>query len=200
MADRLGHADARRRAFVRAYPPVRPCIAEYGFEFPAFLAAQGAQATPPYLQPFAELEWHVGQVSIAISEPALVWSDLVCVGADALPGVRLRLQPGLRYVHGTWAIDDLMKVYLTASPPDLFTLADGDTWLEIRGARGAVQFTRLDPATFLFRSALVDGRATWGRRGARARMRRAFDTAHALIALVADGLVTALTPETGVDA
>jgi hypothetical protein len=188
------------RAFVRAYPPVRPCIAEYGSEFPTFLAAQDAQATTPYLQPFAELEWHVGQVSIAISEPALAWSQIVCGGADALPGVRLRLQPGLRYVHGRWVIDDLMKVYLTGSPPDLFTLADGDTWIEIRGARGEVEFTRLDPATFLFRTALVDD-LPLGDAAERALERdEQFDTARALTILVADGLVTAITAERRVGA
>lgn len=186
--------------FVRAHPPVRPCIAEYGSEFPTFLAAQDAEATPPYLQPFAELEWHVGQASIAVSEPPVAWSRLVCVGAEALPGVGLRLQPGLRHVHAAWAVDDLMKVYLTGSAPDRFTLADTDACIEIRGARGEVQFTRLDPATFLFRTSLAMGRSL-GDAVERALERdEGFDTAHALTALVADGLVTALTPETGVDA
>ena len=188
------------RAFVRAHPPVRPCIAEYGAEFPTVLGAHDPGATPPYLQQFAELEWHVGQVSIATSQPPLVWSQFVCVGAEGLLGVRLTLQPGLRFVHATWAIDDLMKIYLTGSAPDRFTLADGDTWIEIRGARGEVRFTRLDPATFLFRTALLVG-LPLGDAAERALARdERFDAAHALIALVADDLVTAITPEAGVEA
>lgn len=188
------------KVFLRAYPPDRPCIAEYGSEFPTFLAAQDAEATLPYLQPFAELEWHVGQVSIAISEAPVAWSQLVCVGAEALPKVGLTLQPGLRHVHAAWAIDDLMKVYLTGSAPDRFTLADTDACIEIKGARGEVQFMRLDPATFLFRTALAMGRSL-GDAAERALDRdERFDTAHALTALVVDGLVTALNPETGVDA
>lgn len=186
------------RVFVRAHPPSHPCIAEYGSDFPIFLTTQDTHAARPYLQQFAELEWHVGQVSIATSEPALAWSHVVCAGADSLPGVRLTLQPGLRYVHGTWGIDDLMKVYLTGSAPDLFTLADGDTWIEIRGARGELQFTRLDPAAFLFRTALLEG-LSLGDAAARALDRdERFDTAYALTTLVADGLVTAITHEAGV--
>jgi hypothetical protein len=97
-------------------------------------------------------------------------------------------------------IDDLMKVYLTGSPPDLFTLADGDTWIEIRGARGEVEFTRLDPATFLFRTALVDD-LPLGDAAERALERdEQFDTARALTILVADGLVTAITAERRVGA
>jgi len=135
------------RAFVRAHPPGHPCIAEYGSEFPIFLAAQDAEATPPYLQQFGELEWHVGQVSIAISEPALAWSQIVCVGADALPGVRFRLQSGLRYVHATWAIDDLMKVYLTGSPPDLFTLLKYNSWeFTVKLFEDEYKVPLLDPA------------------------------------------------------
>jgi Putative DNA-binding domain len=186
-------------AFVRAHPPVRPCIAEYGFQFPIFLGAQDAAGTAPYLQQFSELEWHVGQVSIAISEPALAWSQIACVGAGALPEVKVRLQPGLRYLQATWAIDDLLKVYLAGSAPDRFALAEEDTWIQIRGARGEVQFTRLDPATFLFRTALLNG-LPLGDAAERALERdERFETGQALIAVVAEGLIAAIMHETEVE-
>lgn len=187
-------------AFVRAHPPVRPCIAEYGADFPFFLAAYDPGAAPAYLQQFAELEWHVGQVSIAISGPPVAWSQLASLGAEGLPGVRLRLQPGLRFAQAAWAVDDLMKIYLTGAAPEQFTLAAGEFGLEIRGARGEVGFTRLDPATFLFRTGLLDGQPL-GDAAERALERdEGFDTAHGLTSLVADGLVAAIVSEPDVHA
>ncbi|MGH9200140.1 MAG: HvfC/BufC family peptide modification chaperone, partial [Vicinamibacterales bacterium] len=145
------------RAFVRAHPPARPCIAEYGSDFPAFLTAHLSGAMPPYVQSFGELEWAVAHASIAISEPAVAWSDLVAIDANALPGTVLRLQPGVRYLHAVHAVDELLKIYLVGSEPEQFTLADGDAWIQVRGARGDVAFARLDAATFVFRTAVLAG-------------------------------------------
>ncbi len=182
------------RAFVRTHPPQRPCIAEYGEDFPRFIASyEGGRV--PYLRQFAEMEWQVGQVSIAVDEPALTWSELARVGADALSGVRLGLQSGLRYVHGTWAIDRLMKVYLAGSPPDRFALVEGDAWIEVRGARGDLWFSRLDRATFTFRASLLEGQPLGSAAERALGCDEGFGVGRALTALVADGLVTIVFPE-----
>jgi hypothetical protein len=54
------------RAYARLHPPERPCIAEYGRDFPQFLAGFGRAASLPYFESFAVLEWVFGQVSIAV--------------------------------------------------------------------------------------------------------------------------------------
>lgn len=188
------------RTFVRAHPPARPCIAEYGSDFPAFLTAFHSGALPSYVRSFAALEWAVSQTSIAISEPPVEWPDLVAIGADALPGTALRLQPGLQYVHSRHAVDDLLKVYLVGSAPEQFTLADGDAWIQVRGARGDVDLARLDAPTFAFRSAALAG-LPLGDAVERALQRDAgFETAPALRTLIAEGLVTSIGPSTRVDA
>jgi hypothetical protein len=183
-------------AFVRAHPPTRPCIAEYGSDFPAFVAAFHTGAMPPYVRPFAELEWAVAQASIAITEPHVAWSDVVAVGAEALPGSSVRLQPGLRFAHVKHALDELMKVYLGGAEPDRFTLVEEDVWIQVRGARGDVGFTRLDAPTFTFRTALLGGR-TLGHAAEEALERDAgFDTASALRVLIAEGLAASIGPGT----
>jgi len=106
------------RAFVHAHPPSRPCVAEYGEDFPAFLARSDAGGAVPYLRSFAELEWHVGQAAIAVED--------------------------VRYMPAEWAVDDLIKLYLTDSSPEQFELAHEEVWLEIRGSRGDVEITRLE--------------------------------------------------------
>src|ERR1700704_2581225 len=59
------------RAFVHRHPPMAPCIAEYGAEFPQFLAQRVGAEQIPYLCSFVELEWHLGHAAVAIDHPAL---------------------------------------------------------------------------------------------------------------------------------
>jgi Putative DNA-binding domain len=184
------------RAFVRLCPPSRPCLAEYGDRFPSFLASYEGGAALPYVRSFAELEWHVGQVSIAIAKPALTWSDITRVGVDALPEATLTLQPGLRYLRAAWAVDELMKLYLVDTAPPRFELAAGDFWIEIRGARGELEIRRLDEPTVMLRESLVRGQRLTDAATRAIERDATFDLATAVMELVANGLVTAMTPPT----
>jgi hypothetical protein len=105
------------RRFVREHPPQAPCIAEYGAAFPDFLSQSPGAERLPYLGEFAELEWHVGQVAIAVDD--------------------------VRYLHATWPVDELITFYLTDTAPDRLELAPIDTWIEVRGGRGEFRFARL---------------------------------------------------------
>ncbi len=234
------------RQFVRRRPPSRPCIAEYGEDFPVFLAAERGAATLPYLRSFAELEWHLGRLSLAVTLPALGQSDLSTLvpwkrdsldksrsaapgwqGAttenighirgrsnaasrDAPPGsyvtnhvsrgldpdtlmnVRITLQPGVHYFHAAWDIDNLIRLFLTDSAPDQFSLQSGDAWIELRGARGDLQMNRLERASFAFRAALAAGQLLGDAAIAAIDLGPTFDAGQALATLVTDGLVTAI--------
>jgi Putative DNA-binding domain len=182
--------DEATRGYVRTHPPRRPCIAEYGENFPAFLSNHVCAADLLYVPGFADLEWHLGQVSVAVDRPAMPWSDVVQLGSEGLMNAHVLLQPGLRFLYTRWAIDHLMTAYLTDSAPDTFVLDIQDIHIEIRGARGALQFERVDPATFAFRSALL-GHRTLGDAAESALERDPdFDAGRALAALVSVGLVT----------
>jgi hypothetical protein len=179
------------RAYVRAYPPRRPCIAEYGDDFPEFLATHGRAAALPYLASFAALEWAVGQTSIAIDSPPLAWPDLATLGQERLLDTALRLQPGVRHLRSSWRVDELMTMYLRGTETERFELSPEATFIEVRGARGALQVARLDAASFEFRAALANGR-TIGDAAVCALDRNAsFDAGEALRQLVQAGLVSA---------
>src|SRR5262249_24093133 len=122
--------------FVWQHPPATPCIAEYGEEFPRFLSTYLGGARVPYLCSFAELEWHLGQVAIAVDQPALALHAFSTVEINTLMDTSLMLQAGLRYLHASWPVDDLMKLYLTDTAPPEYRLAPTDVWLEVRGSRG----------------------------------------------------------------
>jgi len=142
--------------FVRQHPPAAPCIAEYGEEFPRFLSTYLDAPRVPYLCSFAELEWHLGQVAIAVDQPALALDAFSTVEINTLMGTSLMLQTGLRYLHASWPVDGLMKLYLTDMAPSEYPLAPADVWLEVRGARGEFQINRLNAAEFVFRKAVLE--------------------------------------------
>jgi hypothetical protein len=170
-------------AYVRAQPPRQPCIANYGEGFPKFLANWGAP-TLPYLESFAELEWLVGHVAIAIDHAPLAWPALTELGPERLLEAVLTLQPGARYLRATHGVDRLMTTYLSDTEPERFVLPEAKTFIEVRGARGAVQFARLDGATFVFRTELAAGRTIGDAAGRAIDYDTAFDPGAALRLLV----------------
>ena len=101
------------------------------------------------------------------------------------------MQPGVHYVHAGWNIDTLIRLYLTDSAPDHFTLERGDTWIELRGARGELRINRLTRTNYTFRSALLAGRPLGDAAISALDLDATFDAGHALAALITDGLVTA---------
>jgi hypothetical protein len=112
-------------SFVRGHPPSRPCIAEYGEEFPRYLGAHPTAASLPYLAQFAELEWHLGRLALATDASA-----------------------NAQYIHLAWSLDELIGFYLTDTAPEEYALRQEDVWLEIRGLRGALQLNRLTSGEF----------------------------------------------------
>src|SRR5271165_2838964 len=143
-------------AFVRRHPPTAPCIAEYGADFPRFLAEREELTGLTYLRWFAELEWLLVHAAIVIDLPPLDLQNLAD-HRDHLADIELVGQPGLRYFASPWPIDELMKLYLTDAAPEQYALSAADVWLEIYGSRGAIRFDRLEHGEFLFRQAVVAG-------------------------------------------
>lgn len=111
---------AAARAFVHEYPPARPCIAEYGDEFPAFLGRSPAAAQLPYLEQFATIDWHLGRLALAVDEPPIV----------------LRID---------WSLDELFTFFLSGQAPDTYVLRAEPVWLELGGARGELTIQRHSP-------------------------------------------------------
>jgi hypothetical protein len=183
---------AAARDFVHRHPPMAPCIAEYGANFPGFLAGLDALAAMPYLRSFAELEWHLGCVSVAIDHPPLAIQALASLSGDQLADLELRMQPGLVHLHSPSPIDELMKLYLSGTAPDTFVLQPCDVWLEIAGVRGQFRIDRLGQAEFAFRRALAAGSTIGGAAELALDADAAFDPGQALGSVLAAGLAVAI--------
>ncbi len=179
--------DDAAKAFVSRHPPAAPCIAEYGGDFPRFLAERAETRSLGCIRDFAELEWHLGHAAIAVDSPAIDLQALAAYG-DRVADIGLVVQGGLRYLASPWPVDDLMRLYLTETAPDSFVLSATDVWLEIGGSRGAIRFDRLDRGTFVFRRALAEGH-TLGVAGEQAlEADESLDVGAALRSLIGKGL------------
>ncbi len=179
-------------AFVSRVPPSRPCIAEYGEDFPAFLADWHGAASLPYLQQFAALEWQLARVSLAVDLPPVTPADLQIIGSERLAEAQLLLQPGLHHVRLDWALDELFTLYLTDHSPEAFALTPGPVFLEVRGSRGELRLTRLTPADFSFRSALAAGATLMDAMASAMEIDQAFDPGTGLVDALGLNLVTAV--------
>jgi hypothetical protein len=177
------------RQFVQKHPPTRPCIAEYGEDFPAFLATRLGATETPYAGQFAELEWHLARLSLAVDVPSMTAADLSAFDTAALENATLTLQPGLHYMRANWAIDELMSLYLFDRAPDRFVLDAGDVWIELRGVRGVLRLNRRSHADFVFRAALAAGHSLGDAAVSALEIDANFDAGQALITLLDDGLV-----------
>jgi hypothetical protein len=175
--------------FVRHHPPTRPCLAEYGGSFPAFLTAQMSEGQVPYLGQFAALEWHLGRLSLAVAGAGPTRADLSAFDPGALPDATLTLQPGVRFFSAQWAIDELMSLYLAEEEPDRFALEAGDVWLELRGCRGELRMNRLTHAEFVFRASLAAGQVVGDAALSALEIDPAFDAGRALLTLLDERLV-----------
>ena len=180
------------RQFIHENPPHAPCIAEYGEGFPLFLSTQPGADRTPYLREFAELEWHAGHVTAAASRPAVLPEELSAIGAEALPDTVLTLQPGVRYLHASWPVDELMRLYVMETAPDSLAFAPADVWLQVHGARGEFRVDRLDAAQFLFRKSISEFQPIGDAAQCALDADSTFDPGRALAALVTDGLVMSI--------
>lgn len=180
------------KVFVAMHTPCTPCIAEYGEDFPSFLATcQGADRVP-YLREFSQLEWHIAHVAIAVDEPALRMEELSTVEPELLPDAVLILQSGVRHPHASWPVDELMKVYLAGTAPERLDFEPAEVWLEIRGARAEFRIDRLECGDFIFRESISKGNSIGDAAEKALDADTAFNPGSALRALVAGGLVTSI--------
>lgn len=184
---------ATARQFIAKAPPREPVLAAYGAGFADFLAGFPPVASLPWLSDTARLEWAIHQVRQSAPDASLSLAGLAAVAADALPGTRLTLQPGVRHLATPHAVDAIWH----ANQPDAdgtVTLDEAGRALEIRAlADGTIAIVALDSGRFAFRSRLAGGVALGVAADAALARDPQFDLALALHALFADALVTAIT-------
>jgi hypothetical protein len=133
------------RAFIVHALPRQPVLAEYGADFPAFIAAYEPARGLPYLADVARLDWALNAAFHAPSGRRLGAADLAALPADRLPSLCLRLAPGTALVNSPHPLD---RIWLASQPG----APDGTVDLDAGGAHLLV-LRRPDDAAFVVLSA-----------------------------------------------
>jgi hypothetical protein len=180
---------AAAKDFVRRHPPIAPCIADYAETFPDFLARRPGAERVPYIRWFAALERCLGQVALAVDEPALRIEDLSGLEPHTLIHLVLSPQPGLRYHQAPWPVDRLIALFLDEAAPDEIPLETAPVYLQVFGARGRFRIDRLDAASFAFRAAVTAGLTLEAAAERAIAADPSFDLGRGLACFLADGLV-----------
>jgi hypothetical protein len=171
--------------YVKAHPPRRPCLHEYGESFADFLAGFPPCRTLAYLADVARLEWRINASLHAPSEPPLAANAFRDVAIGDYTRLVFRLLPSLGYLESPWPID-----HIWLGREQAVDLGQGGCRLEIRQRGEEVVFARLDEPEFVLRQALLAGerleRAVAGALAADPL----FDLAMALRRLLGEELVT----------
>ncbi len=180
------------RQFVHDHPPTAPCIAEYGSQFPGFLATWPGTVHLTYVPAFADLDWHLGRLAVSIDVAAVGRKRLAAIDPTDLADVGVTLQSGTHYLRASWPIDTLITMYLVDASPASWTLVSEEVRIEARGARGSFRFSRLRASDYTFRVSLVEGHTLGDAANRALEIDPAFDPGVALLALVDEQLITAL--------
>lgn len=182
--------------FVRAQPPRRPCLAEYGADFADFLANFGPCRDLAYLPDVARLEWTIGLIARAIGQPALPPQALSTIAADEVERLAFQFQPTVALIASRFPVDAIWRANQDGAAEETVDLAAGPIHLDIRKHADGIGLRRLDQVTFVFRAALTSGATLHDATEAALAIDLHFDLGHVLADLFRDGVVIAAAPAT----
>jgi hypothetical protein len=184
--------DYAAHEYIKANPPRRPCLHEYGEGFPGFLASFPPCRKLVYLADVARLEWRINAALHAPAEPPLEPVAFRTVAQEDFPRLVFRLLPSAGYLESLWPID---RIWLGQEA--VVDLGEGGCRLEIRQRGAEVVFARLDAPQFALRRALAAGHRLENAAAAALAADPLFDLVLALRQLLAEGLVTGFSLESG---
>lgn len=177
-------------AFIQRHPPPRACLAEFGGQFPDFLAGFPACRDLEYLPDVARLEWRLHEAAHAPAVAPLAPTALRGVAAADTPRLIFGLCPSIRYLASPWPVAAIWRANRAGSTDGAAVdLAGGGVPLEIRRRAGEVEMRVLPGDVFAFRQALASGLTLAAAAEAALAADPRFGLAAALSGLFSDGAV-----------
>ena len=184
--------------FIRAFPPRRAVLAEYGEGFAGFLRHFPPCRDLPYLSDVARLEWLMQAAAHAEDRAPIAMSALAGVAADDAPHLALHLHPAFGLMDSPFPIDRIWRANRGENPIDeAIDLAAGGVHLQVDRRAADVMLTALDAASFAFRLALLSGGTLEAAANAALGIDAAFDLTQALAALFTEGAIVGVHRDEG---
>jgi hypothetical protein len=137
--------------------PVQPVLAEYGADFPGFLASHQSGHDLPYLADVARLDWALNRAFHAVRRPALGITDLQALTVEQLPARRLDLQPGTALIESGYPLDRIWALSQPAAGDGMIDPQAGGVSLLVLRRSDDVAFVLLSPGEAAFVTALARG-------------------------------------------
>ena len=186
------------RVFVRAEPPARPCLFEYGRGLGSFLSTYGPAVELVYLADLARLEWAINETWHATDAVAFQLDELAGLDAEALEALALGLHPRYRLVISPWPVDQIWRANrATDAEPEPVALDAGPARVLVRRTEDEIELAGLGEAEAALLSALGRGADLGEALGAASAVQSETDPGACFLHLAALGAVArreALSP------
>lgn len=145
------------RAFIGRSLPLQPVLAEYGADFPAFIAGQESDHGLPYLADVARLDWALNLAFHASTSDRLIAADLAALPADRLPVLRLALAPGAALVGSSYPLDRIWEASQPGAAADPVDLTSGGVHLLVLRRPDDAAFVTLSAGEAAFAGGIAEG-------------------------------------------
>ncbi len=150
---------ALAQGFVAQALPTRPMLAEYGADFPAFVAAHEPARGLPYLADIARLDWALNVAFHSPEGQRLAAGDLAGIAADRLPLLSLALPKGASLIRSHYPIDRIWNAAQPGGGADTVDLDAGRADLLVLRRADDAAFIVLNEGEAAFLAALAEGRS-----------------------------------------
>lgn len=177
------------REFQRAHPSVSGDLQHVGAPLPQYLRQRYAGSEYAYFADVAALEWAREESARAAEAAPPDLQALGAIAADAAPGLRLPLQPGVRLVASRWPVFTIWQAHQGPGEVQPVNLDAGAEHVLAWRARGVQQLECLPPAEHRLLEALQDGATLGDAFDAALATDPAFDIAAALQRCAARGIL-----------
>jgi hypothetical protein len=132
-------------------------LAEYGAEFPTFVAGYGPAAGLPYLADMARLDWALNLAFHAPLERRLTAVDLTGLPPERLFELRVALAAGSALVRSSYPIDRIWHASQPGATAGIVSLEEGPAAVIVLRQLDDAAFASLKPAEAAFVAALGEG-------------------------------------------
>jgi hypothetical protein len=179
--------DYAASTYISSNLPSRPCLAEYGAEFPAFLALFPPAAGLPYLEDVASLEWAISRVMHSRAEAAIGLAAIMGFREDPAE-IRLRLGEGIQYLSSKYPIREIWLANKSDTYPGEMRPPHEPAHLQVRLVDG-LEIKPLEAASWLFRARIADGASLGAATEAAFELNAGFDLSNELARMFGAGII-----------
>ena len=144
------------RAFVGHALPVQPVLAEYGADFPAFIAGYEAARDLPYLADVARLDWALNLAFHAPLGGRLKAADLSAFPVERLPSMSIALAAGAVLVSSRYPLDRIWEASQPGAASETVDLNSGAANLLVLRRPDDAAFVSLSAGEAAFVAALAE--------------------------------------------